>query len=862
MSIKVKLFLSAGLLIGIFALSFLNPQKVNAGCSGNYYCGRQECTCTYPGGTCTGLPWCGPSGNYDCICGIAIQSSHACTGNDYGSCVGSTCEQCTAEQECVADVCLWQQTWPPGVPTPTGLPPGGGGGCPTCYSVSIGFTFFIDTNQNGVWENGEQVVRLEDGDGTGSNGLTPITIPGFRFANVSLQRLEAGSVVENYALSTSDLADTCPDTDGGHSHMAQLRTRIDFDERWPTGYTFDTPNFRDRTTSLSATNVACGGGDRADRWRTLTGAWKHAALIDTNYNQSVRFRVTPPAGYRFSGSTDWSQYQTVPMSTHTGQYFIRAIGLIPFAPKSCFVLGPAPNSVFGLTTPIPFQFTGRGYAQPEPVRLWVERTDRAAIVPPPNGTIGTSSFYYQIGVCQTPAGLPFSCTGTANVSNLPGGDYYAHCDLTTNPDRCSGNPFCPPLVGICPAGGIGPPCPACTGWVGCDETTYRDYVHFSVASPTPTPLLSRLNVYFYNSLRCAVPAGQVNSTRQVEVGVTPVLNCTDPVRCYPPNINIPLNAPTPMPPAANFNNMFVNSTGDTQYQAVFDATDLPIEWNACATSRTATFNASNYNQNPFQSVSFPLAQSFPWFQTIGGSAHTQTGNRWTSAAINFFNLPDAGPPAKDAGLVSVQPNVNLSSVCQDSAGACHPAGEPDWIMVNRNITSTQDFNPTTFTDFFNIAGSSLTADTTTTSINLQNLTAGTYLFSGQNMRISNGTVGNKKITIFIRGGSLIVGSNVTIDMNGFLAIFVQGDITVEKQNVQRVDGFYLTDGAFITDDSGINPNPLTVNGTVVATSVANQRMLVSGLDPSLIFKFNPRLIVNMPEYLKHQAVFDWQEVAK
>ena len=90
------------------------------------------------------------------------------------------------------------------------------------------------------------------------------------------------------------------------------------------------------------------------------------------------------------------------------------------------------------------------------IKLWVARTDKAAIDPaPPNGYVyyenGEVGPYtgYLVSSCDTDA--QGSCYGTFDVSSLHVGDYYFHCDIQNISGKCSGQPFCnyenPPMPG-------------------------------------------------------------------------------------------------------------------------------------------------------------------------------------------------------------------------------------------------------------------------------------------------------------------------------------------------------------------------------------------------------------------------------
>lgn len=144
-------------------------------------------------------------------------------------------------------------------------------------------------------------------------------------------------------------------------------------------------------------------------------------------------------------------------------------------PKTCSIELSASSVSAG--TPVTATFTGRGN-QParEDTRLWIERSDGSRISPAPGGEYTSSSrYFYQLFTCRT--NQSSSCRDSYGVA-LPAGNYYFHCDLPTDPRKCSGNPFC---NGMGELGGQ-----SCSGWETCSVNDAKALTVTAALTPTPT----------------------------------------------------------------------------------------------------------------------------------------------------------------------------------------------------------------------------------------------------------------------------------------------------------------------------------------------------------------------------------------
>jgi hypothetical protein len=80
----------------------------------------------------------------------------------------------------------------------------------------------------------------------------------------------------------------------------------------------------------------------------------------------------------------------------------------------------------------------------EPVGLYLKRQDNARMTPPA-GTIEQTyqgHYYYKLSQAPCQVGGGTTCNVTEQLPTLPVGDYHVFCDVSTQPNQCSGNPNC------------------------------------------------------------------------------------------------------------------------------------------------------------------------------------------------------------------------------------------------------------------------------------------------------------------------------------------------------------------------------------------------------------------------------------
>ena len=116
---------------------------------------------------------------------------------------------------------------------------------------------------------------------------------------------------------------------------------------------------------------------------------------------------------------------------------------------------------------------------------------------------------------------------------------------------------------------------------------------------------------------------------------------------------------------------------------------------------------------------------------------------------------------------------------------------------------------------------------------------------------------NRKVVMFVDGDLTINGNLNVTDGQGFLGIFVSGDIIIDPA-VTQLEGVYLTDGNFST---GAGTTALNTRGSIVSYGTMNlERSLLDNSDPAEIFTFAPDQLLLFPEKLMFTRN-SWTEVA-
>lgn len=138
------------------------------------------------------------------------------------------------------------------------------------------------------------------------------------------------------------------------------------------------------------------------------------------------------------------------------------------------------SATVAASEPISIRLNARSTrANSEIARVFVSKTDGSRLQPLPSGfveAVTNNRYFYQLPIeCQTGAGQ--ACSLERSVELPPGQSYRLHCDLPSEPNKCSGNPDCDYNGGLLSC--------SASGWGHCSTT---DSIAVTVRSaPSPTP---------------------------------------------------------------------------------------------------------------------------------------------------------------------------------------------------------------------------------------------------------------------------------------------------------------------------------------------------------------------------------------
>lgn len=222
---------------------------------------------------------------------------------------------------------------------------------------------------------------------------------------------------------------------------------------------------------------ACAGGFCGGNRDLRSGqVWMNSAAVGTAKDIGVDL----PAGYRMSAGSSNDRRVFFNGSFGSCESPV-GFGIVRDIDKTCTVQLSAGGisqgdsvtvTTIGSTTEI----------GDEPVRTWIAKTDFTQITPTPTGTTETvwgGKYYYEITASQFTVNNGSNGSTASYGSDLTTGQYYAWCDLPTNPSQCSGNPDCTYEGGSTD----------CSGWQSChDGFSPTDNAILTVyCSPSCTP---------------------------------------------------------------------------------------------------------------------------------------------------------------------------------------------------------------------------------------------------------------------------------------------------------------------------------------------------------------------------------------
>lgn len=130
------------------------------------------------------------------------------------------------------------------------------------------------------------------------------------------------------------------------------------------------------------------------------------------------------------------------------------------------------------------------------VRLFLEKEDGSKITGWSGGSESQHQGKYFYFVGESTANGSWV---NKNISGLDKGEYYLHCDIYEDPNKCSGNPFCVHEGGDWDN---------CSGWRSCSDEDNKLFSVVGSSVPTPTPTIGE----------SALPDCQINIGGNIEEG--------------------------------------------------------------------------------------------------------------------------------------------------------------------------------------------------------------------------------------------------------------------------------------------------------------------------------------------------------
>ncbi len=126
--------------------------------------------------------------------------------------------------------------------------------------------------------------------------------------------------------------------------------------------------------------------------------------------------------------------------------------------------------------------------------------------------------------------------------------------------------------------------------------------------------------------------------------------------------------------------------------------------------------------------------------------------------------------------------------------------------------------------------------------------------------------------VVIVEGDMDISTDYTVGDDNVVVFLVEGDISVTNQNVENIAGFFICDGTFDSDTTGLSRKTLTVNGSVIALAgfSISRDLGTSGTDnntntPAEKFVWQPRYVLDskLAQYLNNETQhYYWGEVPR
>jgi len=552
------------------------------------------------------------------------------------------------------------------------------------------------------------------------------------------------------------------------------------------------------------------------------------------------------------------------------------------------------------------------------VRLFAERRDGQRTFLPGEFLSG-SNYNTPLGSCLSSGYNP--CTVTSSLLRLPTdhnyAEYYFHCDVPIEADRCTGSPFCNNLGAINPP--VSAPTTFCSGWVSCDMPTHPDpayappdYTYMRVNRPQFT-VSGGLYEWLGSPVNTSRPIqfrDYDNYVRLRDQNSQWWFNANDRTQDI---VNGGAGAHTftfnPVPGYIDAGNIRIPPETAGQYwlylvDPAIAGNTLPVGWRI-------EYPASGIYNNFWDGTVTPPGELVRneirnFFLTPAADAWWQTSVGEVGAQQAIMSLiPDTVPPAQQyLSLANTSdPGVALSGTDTVDLlfGQVNSRGDyrigsgynTGYIMENyQHFWTLLQMPPSPPSD--NFSGDRGNAVKRASSM--------TPYYSSASLTIRNSSwqiASGETVMVFVNGNLTIggAGTDISVTPGGFLAFIVNGDIIIESTvgndnnapagafyrtvgslyGTSNVEGVFVANGAINVQSNGTMAEFQDIqfvgegvfaawDGIILNRALAGcgGDLTCVGLDnntePGEIFRYRPDMMINAPEAFRRSR-FDWEEVA-
>lgn len=536
-----------------------------------------------------------------------------------------------------------------------------------------------------------------------------------------------------------------------------------------------------------------------------------------------------------------------------GQHFYAvAIWGVKPVPKNCSIAVPAGNFSAGVASSV--NLTGSSsLGSSDIVRFWVEKqtgatmSNYSSIVPAATQYIG-AYYYYQItSVAGNLGAGPYAKSfGLA----IPAGKYYLHCDISQDPGKCSGNPFCDYNGGAI----------ACSGWVAC---VGQDTVsvcseggpYYGAWSACSGVTHTRNRSVTYD---CAVATTQTESCTGWISGTffdaSELSTCPADPQTLPANLKI-IGGTTDIRSATyQYGQVYTGADG------MYNGSNIPSPdtYNLTVNPGSAQFVttpkfACQGSTATYTTQGESLKRDFGFWKVYGGWFQGVGGDVYGGAGISD-NIP-GGVPAAQRYLILRDANSQDGLVYHKS-GTIDLGTFPGLTVSVSGWNATSGFSGDRQDYGYWVSKMGIYAKTAWGGSGKPAYAPGTngfqiYTYSGTATINFSPAVGEKMI--FLINGDVNVTGNVTVPKTpgspSFLAVIAKGTINFDKA-MASAQGLWVGNAINVQSwNNGADSQFLGEGSFVGWNSVvlSRDRGALNNSGPAEKFTFRPDLIINAPE---------------